>query len=253
MSGEILKVKNLGISYGGREIVHGVSFEVRRGEIFLVVGESGSGKTTILKAIAGLLSGGEITGGEIFFSGRNITRLADTERRKFAGAEIGYIFQNATASFCPIRRVGEQIFEAVRAHKSWSRADFLRRAKVIMQNINLDESALEKFPFQLSGGMGQRAGILAAMILEPKMLLADEPTSALDPQTQAGVIAEFLNLRESYGVSIIMVTHNLEVARKIAEKILILREGVAVEYGAAETVFKSPQQPYTRELLAASL
>lgn len=252
MNGGILKVENLCISYGAKEIVHGVNFSVERGEIFVIVGESGSGKSTILKSIAGLLSGGEISGGQIYFSGKNITNLNDNERRKLAGAEIGFIFQNATASFCPIRKIGEQIFEAVQAHKNLSRAEFLQRAKIIMQNISLEESALEKFPFQLSGGMGQRAGILAAMILEPKILLADEPTSALDSETQKSVVEEFLNLRERYGVSIAMVTHNLEVAKYMADKILILREGTAVEYGAAEKIFNSPQSNYTKELLNAS-
>ena len=128
----------------------------------------------------------------------------------------------------------------------------MQHAKVIMQNINLEENALEKYPFQLSGGMGQRAGILAAMILQPKILLADEPTSALDPETQASVVKEFLNLRESYGVSIVMVTHNLEVAKYIADKILILRDGKVIEFGTAEEIFNSPQESYTRELLSAS-
>lgn len=220
----MLQVKNLCISYGAKEIVHSVNFSVARGEILVIVGESGSGKSTILKAIGGILGRGKITDGQIFFYGADITNLDNDARRKLAGAEIGYIFQNATASFCPIRKIGEQIFEEVQAHKNWSREEFLQRAKIIMQNINLEENALEKYPFQLSGGMGQRAGILAAMILKPKILLADEPTSALDFETQESVIKEFLKLRKSYGVSIVMVTHNLEVAKFIADKIFVLRQ-----------------------------
>ena len=249
---KILSIEKLCISYGEKEILHGVNFSVERGEILVIVGESGSGKSTILKAIGGILDGGKITGGQIFFNGTNITNLENSARRKLAGAEIGYIFQNATASFCPIRKIGEQIFEAVQAHKNWNYEEFLSRAKIIMQNINLEETALEKYPFQLSGGMGQRAGILAAMILQPKILLADEPTSALDPETQASVVKEFLNLRERYGVSIVMVTHNLEVAKYIADKILILRDGKVIEFGTAEEIFNSPQENYTRELLSAS-
>ena len=248
----MLQVENLCIAYGEKEIVHGVNFSVARGEILVIVGESGSGKSTILKSVAGILSGGKITGGQIIFSGKNITNLNSDERRKISGAEIGFIFQNATASFCPIRKIGEQIFESVQAHKNWNYEEFLNRAKVIMQNINLEETALEKYPFQLSGGMGQRAGILAAMILEPKILLADEPTSALDPETQASVVEEFLKLRESYGVSIVMVTHNLEVAKYMADKILILRDGKMVEFGTAEKIFNSPIENYTKELINAS-
>ena len=248
----MLRLENLCIAYGKKNIVHDIIFSVGRGEILVIVGESGSGKSTILKAIGGILEGGKITGGQIFFNGTNITNLDNSARRKLAGAEIGYIFQNATASFCPIRKIGEQIFEAVQAHKNWNYEEFLNRAKVIMQNINLEETALEKYPFQLSGGMGQRAGILAAMILQPKILLADEPTSALDPETQASVVEEFLKLRERYGVSIVMVTHNLEVAKYIADKILILRNGKIIEFGTAEEIFNSPQENYTRELLSAS-
>ena len=249
----ILTVENVCVAYGAREMVHDVTFSIKRGEILVIVGESGSGKSTILKAVGGLLgNSGAVTDGQIFFNGAEITVAPASIRRKLAGESIGYIFQNATASFCPIRKIGEQIFESVQAHKNWNFVEFLQRAKTIMQNINLDESALEKYPFQLSGGMGQRAGILAAMILEPQLLLADEPTSALDPETQKSVIEEFLKLRERYGVSIIMVTHNLQVAEYIADKILILREGNMIEYGTKNEIFNSPQEDYTKELLSAS-
>lgn len=218
----MLQVKNLCIAYGEKEILHDINFSVAQGKIFVILGKSGAGKSTILKAVAGILGAGKITGGQIFFNGKEITHLQGEERRKLAGAGIGYIFQNATASFCPVRTIGAQIFESVRAHKNWTEKDFCTRAELIMQNINLEKSVLEKYPFQLSGGMGQRAGILAAMILEPKLLLADEPTSALDPETQKSVIEEFLNLRERYGVSIVMVTHNLKVANYIADEIFKL-------------------------------
>ena len=218
----MLKVENLCIAYGEKEIIHNINFSVAQGKIFVILGESGCGKSTILKSIAGLLGNGKITGGKIFFNGREITNLQGEDRRKISGAGIGYIFQNATASFCPVRTIGAQIFESVQAHKNWTRAEFVSRAEKILQNINLEKTVLNEYPFKLSGGMGQRAGILAAMILEPKLLLADEPTSALDPETQASVIEKFLNLRERYGVSIIMVTHNLKVANYIADEIFKL-------------------------------
>ena len=224
MTEKILAVKNLSISYGEKEILHNISFSVAQGKIFVIVGQSGLGKSTILKAVAGILGAGKITGGQIFFNGKEITNLQGEERRKIAGAGIGYIFQNATASFCPVRTIGAQIYESVQAHKNWSRAEFVTRAKNIMQNINLAEKVLDEYPFRLSGGMGQRAGILAAMILEPQILLADEPTSALDPETQSSVIEEFLNLRARYGVSIVMVTHNLQVANYIADEIFQLQK-----------------------------
>ena len=222
MKKNILTVNNLRVSYGEKEIVRDVNFSVRRGEIFIIVGKSGGGKSTILKSVAGLLSGGVKVTGQIFFDGRDITNLREDERRKIAGAEIAMIFQNAGASFCPIRTIGAQIYESVAAHKNWTREEFLSRAKVIAQSINLDENVLYEYPFKLSGGMAQRAGILAAMILEPKLILADEPTSALDAVTQFSVVTELMNLRKNYGVSIVMVTHNLNVAKYMADEIYTL-------------------------------
>ena len=224
MTGNILSVRNLRVSYGDKEIVKGVNFDVRRGEIFVIVGKSGGGKSTILKTVAGILPNNATVNGEIFFDDKDITRLPTDERRKLAGAEIAMIFQNAGASFCPIRTIGEQIFEAVTAHRACTRREFFQRAKVLMSKINLDENVLDEYPFKLSGGMAQRAGILAAMILEPKLILADEPTSALDVVTQAGVVEELMTLRKNFGVSIIMVTHNLNVAKFMADKIFKLKE-----------------------------
>lgn len=222
MNEKILTVKNLRVLYGENEIVRDINFSVRRGEIFIIVGKSGGGKSTILKSIAGLLGNGAKVEGQIFFDGRDITNLRADERRKLAGESIAMIFQNAGASFCPIRTIGAQIYESVTAHKDWTHEEFLRRAKVIAKNINLDENVLNEYPFKLSGGMAQRAGILAAMILEPKLILADEPTSALDAVTQFSVVKELINLRKNYGVSIVMVTHNLNVAKYMADEIYTL-------------------------------
>jgi len=248
----ILAVEDLIVAYGKKRIVHGINFSVKRGEILIIAGESGSGKSTILKAIGGLLGkGGAIVDGQIFFDGKEITNLPDGERRKISGDSIGFIFQNAGASFCPIRTIGEQIFESVRAHRDWSKKEFIARAGDIMQKINLAPEILDEYPFRLSGGMAQRAGILAATILEPKLLLADEPTSALDIVTQAGVVKVLLNLRERLKVSIILVTHDLRVARRMADKILIMKRGAAVEFGTRDEIFDAPQEIYTRELLKA--
>ncbi len=252
MTENILTLEKISVVYGEKKILHDINFSVKRGEILAVVGESGSGKSTILKAVDGLLGkGGKIIDGKIFFSGREITNLSDEERRKISGAEIGMIFQNAGASFCPIRTIGEQIFESVVAHKNWTKKEFLNRAKIIMKNINLDENILNEFPFKLSGGMAQRAGILAAMILEPKILLADEPTSSLDAITQIGVVKELLKLRERHGISIILVTHHMGAAWYMADKILIMKNGRAVEFGTKEKIFNSPQEIYTKELIKA--
>ncbi|MBR4641208.1 MAG: ABC transporter ATP-binding protein [Selenomonadaceae bacterium] len=250
---EILRVENISVAYGGKIIVRGVNFSVKRGEILIIAGESGSGKSTILKAIGGLLGkGGAIVDGKIFFDGKEITFLSDNRRRKISGEAIGYIFQNAGASFCPIRTIGDQIFEAVRAHRDWDKKFFRERAIELMQKINLKPEVLNEYPFRLSGGMAQRAGILAATILEPKILLADEPTSALDIVNQAGVVKELLKLRERQKISIVMVTHDLRIAKFMADKILIMKNGLTVEFGTREQIFNEPKEIYTRELIEAS-
>ena len=249
---EILTVDDLVVAYGEKKILRGVNFSVKRGEILIIAGESGSGKSTILKAIGGLLGKKSSVCGKIFFDGRDITHLSDGERRKISGDTIGMIFQNAGASFCPIRTIADQIFESVRVHRDWDKKIFRERAIELMRKINLDPAALDEYPFRLSGGMAQRAGILAATILEPKLLLADEPTSALDVVTQIGVVKELLHLRERLKISIVLVTHDLNVARRMADKILILRHGAAIEFGTHEQIFNAPRQPYTRELIGAA-
>ena len=250
---DLLTVEDLVVAYGRKRIVHDVSFTVGHGEILIIAGDSGSGKSTILKAIGGLLGkGGAIVDGQIFFDGREITNLSDGQRRRLSGDSIGFIFQNAGASFCPIRTIGDQIFESVRAHRDWSREDFRSRAEAVMEKINLKPSTLDEYPFRLSGGMAQRAGILAATLLEPKLLLADEPTSALDVVTQMGVVEELLNLRGRLGASIVLVTHDLRIARRMADKVLIMRQGTAVEFGTREQIFNEPQEAYTQELIEAA-
>ncbi len=249
---ELLTVENLHVDCGGKKILHDVNFSVERGEILIIAGESGSGKSTILKAIDGLLGKNFSVGGKIFFDGRDITNLSDDERRKISGDSIGMIFQNAGASFCPIRTIGDQIFESVKAHRDWDKKFFRERAFELMRKINLDSATLDEYPFRLSGGMAQRAGILAATILEPKLLLADEPTSALDVVTQIGVVKELLNLRERLKISIVMVTHDLKIARRMADKILILRHGAAIEFGTRDQIFNAPQEIYTQELIGAT-
>lgn len=249
---EILSVEEMSVSYGKKCVLHEISFRLHRGGILVIVGESGSGKSTILKAAQGLLgTGGRISGGSIRLCDRDITHIDTKQRRKLAGVSTSMIFQNAGASFCPIRTIGDQIYEAVREHKDWSREEFRRRVKSIMEHIHLTEAILDEYPFRLSGGMGQRAGILAAMILEPKLLLADEPTSALDTVTQVSVVKELMGLRKNHGISIVMVTHHMGVAWYMADHILVIRKGKMVEFGTKRQIFEHPRETYTQELIHA--
>lgn len=252
MAESLLKVENLTVKYGEKQIIGEISFEIGRGEILIIAGESGSGKTTILKSIGGLLDKNGSIMGKILFEGQEISKMSEKERRKLSGEAIGYIFQNAGASFCPIRTIGEQIFESVRSHRDWDEKLFLKRANELMEKINLEKTALKEYPFRLSGGMAQRAGILSATILEPKLLLADEPTSALDAVTRSEVVKELLKLRERQKISIILVTHDLKVAKIMADRILIMKSGQMVEYGTKKQIFDEPRAKYTRELIEAA-
>ena len=246
----LLAVRNLAISYGEKQAVRGVNFCLHRGEILVLAGESGSGKSTILRAVMGILDAGVCTG-EILWEGTNILHLTKDARRNLAGEEIAMVFQNAGASFCPVRTIGSQLYESVCAHRVWSYAEFCERAEALMAQMQLPRMVLDEYPFRLSGGMAQRAGIAAAMLLQPKLILADEPTSALDALTQVRVAKELMALRRRTGVAMLLVTHHMGLAYHMADRILILRRGEMVEQGARKEIFRHPKEAYTKELIAA--
>ena len=248
MENKILTYDSVEISFDGEAVVHDVSFSLTPGEILGLVGESGSGKSTLIKAAMGLLgSGGLVTRGDICYMGQNILDISEKEKRKIRGAGIGMIFQDAGASLCPIRTIGDQIYESMRAHKKVSRNEEL------FEKLNFKDSqrVWDSYPFELSGGMNQRAGIAISMLMNPPILLADEPTSALDVSVQRQVVREMLKLRELFGTAIIIVTHDIGVVRAMADTVLVLKNGKMVEYGEAKKVLNHPQDPYTKKLLAA--
>ena len=246
----LLAVRNLAISYGEKQAVRGVNFCLHRGEILVLAGESGSGKSTILRAVMGILDAG-FSAGEILWEGTDVLQLAKDARRKLAGEEIAMVFQNASASFCPVRTIGSQLYESVCAHRAWSYDEFRERAEALMAQMQLPREVLDEYPFRLSGGMAQRAGIAAAMLLQPKLILADEPTSALDALTQVRVAKELMALRRRTGVAMLLVTHHMGLAYHMADRILVLRRGETVEQGAREEIFRHPKEAYTKELIAA--
>lgn len=254
MENKILIYDSVEISFDGEAVVHDVSFSLTPGEILGLVGESGSGKSTLIKAAMGLLgSGGLVTRGNICYMGQNILDISEKEKRKIRGAGIGMIFQDAGASLCPIRTIGDQIYESMRAHKKVSRNEAKDRAMELFEKLNFKDSqrVWDSYPFELSGGMNQRAGIAISMLMNPPILLADEPTSALDVSVQRQAVREMLKLRELFGTAIIIVTHDIGVVRAMADTVLVLKNGKTVEYGEAEKVLNHPQDPYTKKLLAA--
>ena len=246
----LLAVRNLAISYGEKQAVRGVNFCLHRGEILVLAGESGSGKSTILRAVMGILDA-SFCEGEILWEGTNILHLTKDARRNLAGEEIAMVFQNAGASFCPVRTISSQLYESVCAHRAWSYAEFRERAEALMVQMQLPHAVLDAYPFRLSGGMAQRAGIAAAMLLQPKLILADEPTSALDALTQVRVAKELMALRRRTGVAMLLVTHHMGLAYYMADRILVLRRGEMVEQGMREEIFRHPKEAYTKELIAA--
>lgn len=251
---ELLKYDHVDISYLGQPAVRDVSFTLTSGEILGIVGESGSGKSTLIKAAMGLLGAeGCVTRGDIRYKGKNLPDLSPNELRKLCGPELGYIFQSAGSSFCPIRTVGAQLFETMREHERISKADFQAQALALLEKLGFahGKRILESYPFELSGGMQQRIGIAAAMLLHPRVLFADEPTSALDVTIQKQVVEEMLLVRRTFGTSIVLVTHNLGVIGAMADRILVLKDGEALEYGKTQDVLTNPQADYTRALLAA--
>ena len=252
---ELLKYDHVDISYLGQPAVRDVSFTLTSGEILGIVGESGSGKSTLIKAAMGLLGAeGCVTRGDIRYKGKNLPDLPPNELRRLCGPELGYIFQSAGSSFCPIRTVGAQLFETMREHERISKADFQAQALALLEKLGFahGKRILESYPFELSGGMQQRIGIAAAMLLNPRVLFADEPTSALDVTIQKQVVEEMLLVRRTFGTSIVLVTHNLGVIGAMADRILVLKDGEALEYGKTQDVLTNPQADYTRALLAAA-
>ena len=252
--GEILRYEHVDISYNGDKVIRDVSFTVDEGEILGIVGESGSGKSTLIKAAMGLLGGtGLVTRGDIWYKGKNLPDLSEAEIRKLNGPELGMIFQYAGSSFCPIRTVGTQLYESMSEHERLSKEEFRVRAVELLGKIGFEngQRILDSYPFELSGGMQQRVGIAAAMLLNPSVLMADEPTSALDVSVQKQVVEEMLLVRKTFGTSIVLVTHNIGVIGAMADKVLVMRYGEMVEYGETRQILDDPKEDYTRLLMSA--
>jgi ABC-type dipeptide/oligopeptide/nickel transport system ATPase component len=250
----LLDYQHVEISFNGNPVVHDVSFQLHPGEILGLVGESGSGKSTIIKAAMGLLGGsGMVTRGDIWFEGKNLPDLSDKEMRKICGEKIGMIFQDCGASLSPIRTIGEQIVESMAAHRKVDVAEAKRTAMELFEKLRFKdgERVWNSYPFELSGGMNQRAGIAIAMLMNPAVLMADEPTSALDVAVQRQVVEEMLHVREVFGTAIIIVTHDIGVVSAMADSIVVLQNGNVMEYGRAKDVLENPQDPYTQKLLSA--
>ena len=260
MMSNILEYRNVDIHYGKKQVIENVLLSMKPGEILGIVGESGSGKSTLIRAAMGLLGeGGTVTQGQILYQGTNttidMTQIHGEEMRRLRGAEIAMIFQNAGASLCPIRTIEEQLYEAVLEHESISKGEIRDRALELFEQLRFTngEQILKSYPFEFSGGLNQRVGIVLAMVLRPRLLLADEPTSALDVTVQLQVLREMKKLRDMYGTSIVLVTHNIGVVNYLADHVAVMHQGKLVEYGTKEDVLNHPQDAYTKKLIGSVL
>lgn len=251
----LLEVKDLDISYGTKLTVSGASLELDQGEIMSIVGESGSGKTTVIRAIMGCLPGaGRVSAGSITYNGIDVLKLTRADWRKWYGSEMSMIFQDSGNMINPIRRIGQQFIAYIQTHRPEVAKDqAYKMACEMLANVNLPnpDNIMNSYPFELSGGMRQRVGIAMAMIFRPKLLLADEPTSALDVTTQAQIIRQIVDIRDQYGVAVIIVTHNLGVASYVSNKLMVMKQGRVTESGLRNDVIYNPKDDYTKMLLKA--
>ena len=257
MSGPILSIRDLTVEVRldgeTRTLIDAVSLDLNRGEILGLVGESGSGKSMICRALVQLLPSRaiSITGGSVMLGNRDLTRLDEKSMQAVRGGEIGMIFQNPTSHLDPVMRIGDQVAEGIRYHQNAGRRAARSAAIEILRQVGFPDAArqYENYAHEFSGGMRQRAMIAVALSCNPDILIADEPTTALDVTIQAQILRLLMDLRQSRGLSIILITHDLGVVAQTCDRIAVLRHGRLLETGPKRQVLSAPRHPYTISLL----
>lgn len=250
-----LSIRDLRVTYrtsaGDIPAVRGVDLEIDRGEVLGLAGESGCGKSTIASAILRLLPRRTQVEGEIFLDGENVLEMSPRKLRavRWAGASI--IFQGAMHALNPVKRVGDQIAEAVETHGLAGEREARVRAGVLLEEVGLPPRRAKDFPHELSGGQRQRVMIAMALACSPKLVIADEPTTALDVMVQAQVLALLKRLQREFGLAMLFITHDLSVLVEVADRLMIMYAGKIIEEGQARSVFREPKHPYTEALAAA--
>ncbi len=253
----MLEVNNLKTHFktpdGVVKAVDGVSFSLEPGETLGIVGESGSGKSVTALSIMQLNPKPpcEYPEGEILFEGQNLLKVSESRMQKIRGNDIAMIFQDPMTSLNPVFTIGNQIMEAIRIHQKVSKSEARQRTVQVLRDVGIPnpEQRARDYPHQFSGGMRQRAMIAMALSCNPKVLIADEPTTALDVTIQAQILELMVGLQEKYGTAIIMITHDLGVVAQIADNIMVMYAGRAVEKGTTDQIFYDPLMPYSWSLL----
>ena len=257
--GKVLEIKNLQVSFktffGEVEAVRGITLDVGKKETVAIVGESGCGKSVTASSIMQLLPmpPAFFKGGEIIFNGENLLDKTEKEMQGIRGNKISMIFQDPMTSLNPTMKIGKQIIEGLMKHQRMSRQDAKNKAIEVLNLVAVPqpEKRIEQYPFEFSGGMRQRVMIALAMVCNPQLLIADEPTTALDVTVQAQILELMKKIQENLGMSIILITHDLGVVADMSDKIVVMYAGQIVEQGIVDDIFKSPNHPYTRKLLAS--
>jgi oligopeptide transport system ATP-binding protein len=255
----LLEVEDLHVEFRVRgsavKAVNGLSYTLREGETLAILGESGSGKSVSAQAVMGILDSppARVTGGAVRFRGTGLLDLPEKKRRTYRGARIAMIFQDALSALNPVHRVGDQIAEMLIVHRKMSRGDARKAAIELMDRVRIPSAAarVNDFPHQFSGGMRQRVMIAMALALEPDVLIADEPTTALDVTVQAQIMKLLSELQDEVAMGLILITHDLGVVADVADRIVLMYAGRAVEEAEVAELYARPAHPYAEGLLAS--
>jgi peptide/nickel transport system ATP-binding protein len=258
MAGPLLEIEDLRVDFATDEgtvhAVDGVSFSLEAGEVLSIVGESGCGKSVTAMTILGLTRGtnSRITG-SVTYQGKELTSASEEELQAVRGDRIAMVFQDPMSSFNPVHKIGDQIVEAILAHRDMDKAEAKKKAIESLRSVGIPdaERRADHYPFEFSGGMRQRAMIAMALSPEPAVMIADEPSTALDVTIQAQIIELLQDLNQEHGLSVILITHDLGVVAEIADRVLVMYAGQVVEQGSLDEIFYDPQHPYTWGLLGS--
>ncbi|TDF92510.1 ABC transporter ATP-binding protein [Paenibacillus piri] len=255
---DVLKIENLVTEFAAKQgmvaAVRGVSLNVKKGKTLVVLGESGSGKSVMLRSILRITPPGARLSGSIRFNDDELLQSTQKEIQAIRGNRIAMIFQDSLSALDPLYRVGAQIEETIRTHQKLPRSSARNQVVELFEKVGIPspKERSRVFPHEMSGGMRQRAVIAMALACKPDILLADEPTTALDVTIQAQILNLFKKIQAEFGMSIIMVTHDIGVAAEMADEIAVMYAGKIVEHGAADQVLSNPAHPYTKGLMAAT-
>lgn len=254
MSDTLIEIRDLRVGFAGREVVHGVNLDIRRGECLALVGESGSGKSVTAHSILRLLPGKNVeTQGSIRYNGIDLVSASPAQLRSLRGNRIAMIFQEPMTSLNPLHTVEKQVSEILITHKGLKKREARARTLKLLELVGIrdPQHRLNAYPHQLSGGQRQRVMIAMALANEPELLIADEPTTALDVTVQQKILELLIDLQQRLGMSLLLISHDLNLVRKIAQRVCVMRAGEIVEQATCEDLFKAPQHPYSRMLIEA--